>query len=61
MKFIVLMVLYFVPTVLAFIRDHKSKWGILALNFILGFTVIGWIIALIWALSDKGQKEYLRY
>lgn len=61
MKSIILISLYFVPTVLAFMRDHKSKWGILALNFILGFTLIGWIIALIWALADKGQKEYLHY
>lgn len=50
-----LIILYFVPAMIAFFRDHSSKLGILALNFFLGITIIGWLIALIWSLSNTGH------
>jgi uncharacterized membrane protein YqaE (UPF0057 family) len=45
----VLLVAYFFPTIVAFIRGHQDKFAILVLNIFLGWTVIGWIKALIWA------------
>jgi hypothetical protein len=42
---------YFLPTIIG--RNKKSSAGIFALNFFLGWTVIGWIIALVWALSSE--------
>ena len=47
--------IYFIPTIIAFIRGHASKWGIMLVNLILGFTGIGWLFALIWSVSNKGQ------
>ena len=44
-------VLYFLPTFLAASRHHSSVLGIFLLNFFLGWSVIGWVIALVWALS----------
>jgi hypothetical protein len=44
-------VLYFLPTLVAASRRHPSVLGIFLLNFFLGWSVIGWIIALVWALS----------
>lgn len=49
--------LYFLPTIIAFNRGHASKWGIFVVNFLFGATFIMWIIALIWALGNKGQKQ----
>lgn len=46
-----LLVPYFLPTIIAMLRGKSSVLGIFLLNFFLGFTVIGWIGALIWALS----------
>ena len=43
--------LHFIPSVIAFLRDHQSKWAILALNVLLGWSGIGWIAALIWSLT----------
>lgn len=43
--------LYFLPTIVAFIRGHHSRFGIFLLNFLLGWSGLGWIIALIWSLS----------
>lgn len=43
--------LYFLPTIVAASRHKRSENAIVALNLLLGWTVIGWIGALIWALS----------
>ena len=36
MEVLLLVVLHFIPTIIAFCRDHKSKLGILVMNFLLG-------------------------
>jgi len=43
--------LYFLPTVIAYKSKHKNAQAIAALNFLTGWTGLGWIIALIWSLS----------
>ena len=40
-----------IPTIVAFSRRHRSRWAILVLNVAFGVTLIGWVIALIWALN----------
>jgi hypothetical protein len=50
---------YFLPTILAVIRKHPSTGGIFALNFFLGWTVIGWIASLVWALSDNRTEVFV--
>ena len=51
-----LFVPYWVPTIVAFKRKHPSKGGVLALNFFLGWSFIGWVVSLVWALSDNAGK-----
>jgi len=43
-------VLYLLPSILALIRRKKSILGIILVNVLTGWTGIGWIISLIWAL-----------
>jgi energy-coupling factor transporter transmembrane protein EcfT len=50
---VILFVPYWIPTIIAFRRSHPSKGGILVLNFFSGWTVAGWVVSLIWALSDN--------
>jgi hypothetical protein len=40
-----------IPTIIAFARRHRSRWTILVINLAFGATVIGWVIALIWAMN----------
>ena len=47
--------LYFLPAFLA--RNKPNFTAILLLNFFLGWTFIGWIVALIWALSSEPQRQ----
>jgi hypothetical protein len=46
---------YWLPTLLAFHRRHRNRVAILIVNFLLGWTVIGWVAALIW--STTGNTE----
>jgi hypothetical protein len=45
---------YFLPTIIALMRERHDKFSIFLLNFFLGWSLIGWVIALIWACkSDR--------
>src|SRR5215470_7028216 len=46
--------LYFLPAFLA--RNKPNFTSILVLNILAGWTFIGWIIALVWALSSDSQR-----
>lgn len=51
---------YFLPAIVGW--NKKASGGILVLNLFLGWTVIGWIIALAWALaSDPAPTHVLVY
>jgi hypothetical protein len=47
--FSVLTLLYFLPTIVAANRGHGVT-GILLLNLLFGWTGIGWIVLMLWAL-----------
>lgn len=46
---ILIFIVYFLPTMAGF--KKKNRAAIFVLNLLLGWTVIGWIIALIWATT----------
>jgi hypothetical protein len=45
----VLILLYFLPTIIASNRGHEIT-GILLFNLFFGWTGIGWVVMLLWAL-----------
>ncbi len=47
---IVLMIIfYFLPTLVAYFRQHKNIPAIFVLNLLLGWTVLGWVSSLVWS------------
>lgn len=44
-------VAYCIPALTAWYRSHHNTAAITAVNLLLGWTVIGWIWAFIWALT----------
>jgi Na+/H+-dicarboxylate symporter len=48
---IIVFVMYLLPTFIASIRKHHQVNAIFVLNLFLGWTFVGWVIALVWAVS----------
>jgi hypothetical protein len=44
-------VMYFLPSIIAIVRSKRDIAGIVLLNFFLGWTMIGWVVALVWAVK----------
>ncbi len=42
-------VMYFLPSIIALARGKRDILAIFLLNLFLGWSVIGWVVALIWA------------
>lgn len=48
--------LYFLPCFIAGWRDHHQAGPILIVTLFLGWTGIGWVIALAWSLSAINDR-----
>ncbi|HEF0063491.1 MULTISPECIES: superinfection immunity protein [Citrobacter] len=53
----VLLVLYLIPSVIAYRRWHRNFKPIFALNIFLGWTFLGWLVCLVWSLSSNTQPK----
>ena len=58
--FFICLALYFGPTIIAGIRRHPSFLLIFCFNLLLGFTLIGWAVALVWALAHEEPEVTVR-
>lgn len=45
--------LYFSPGIVAATRGHPNRMPIFLVNLFLGWTVVGWVGALVWAYSSN--------
>lgn len=52
--------IYFIPTIIAYKKDHKNKIIIFIVNLLSGYSIIGWIISFVWALSNFEIKNCRR-
>ena len=55
MEFVLFLFIYFIPTLLALGSKKDNFFAIMLLNLLLGWTLIGWFVALIWA-ATKDKK-----
>jgi len=49
---LILLMLYLLPGCIAISKHRSNASAIMALNIILGWTVLGWVGALIWAMTE---------
>jgi hypothetical protein len=49
---VALFVVHFLPSIIAWRRQAKSLLWIVLLNLFFGWTLIGWVVALVWALNE---------
>lgn len=52
---IILLLIYFTPFVVAFYRQ-KEPLAIFLLNLFLGWTLVGWVFALVWAATGTSPR-----
>ena len=57
MEALVFILIYAIPSIIAFRRYHNSAVAILLTNLLLGWTGIGWVVALIWAFTGNTDKR----
>lgn len=48
---VILAVVYFAPTIIAVMGDHKKHGAMAVLNLLLGWTFIGWVAAMVWSVA----------
>lgn len=53
----IILVIYFIPSWVAFSRRHPNRWPILAINVVFGGTGLGWLGSLIWACGAVHKSE----
>ena len=54
---IISLISYFLPTVIAMLRGKSNTFAILLLNLFLGWTFIGWIVALVWSATSDNKPQ----
>ena len=50
-------VIYMLPTLIAFGREHPRRQELAVVNILLGWTLIGWIGVFLWASLVQTEDE----
>ncbi|MBO0917979.1 hypothetical protein EES39_06925 [Streptomyces sp. ADI92-24] len=53
---VVIVVAYFLPTIIAFARGVSNSGSVLVLNLFLGWTLVGWVVALAMAARSSQPR-----
>ncbi len=53
--------LYFLPTIVAVSRKHQNAAAIAMLNILLGWTFLGWVVAIVWAFTESRSRDHHHY
>src|SRR5436305_437114 len=56
--FVLGVLIYFIPAIVG--KHKRNATAILVLNIFLGWTVIGWVVALVWACSTEDAPAATR-
>lgn len=53
---VVIVLVYFVPTLVAFTRGVSNSGSVFVLNLFLGWTLVGWVVALAMAARSTEPR-----
>ena len=51
------LIIYFIPAMVAFKRTVASRWPIFFVNLFFGWTLLVWLITLIWACEGRTDNK----
>ena len=52
-----LLAFYFIPTIIGYVNDQPNAQSIAVVNIFLGWTIIGWVVALAWAFAAHEKVQ----
>ena len=55
--FVIGLLIYFLPSVIASSREHHNSVALFFANLLTGWTVIGWVVCLVWSLTNKSEEK----
>lgn len=58
---LIMLAMYFMPTIVAESRKHRSSTSVLVINLFLGWTLIGWVVALAIACNSNVEDRKRGY
>ena len=50
---------YFLPWIVANARQHYNSGAIFVVNLFFGWSLIGWVVALVWAVTKPAPSQQL--
>jgi uncharacterized membrane protein len=54
---LLVVLIYMLPTLIAFGREHPRRQDLAVVNILLGWTLIGWVAVFLWALLAETEDE----
>jgi hypothetical protein len=51
------LLIYMLPTLIAFSREHPWRAAIAVINIFLGWTLIGWFVVFLWAALAPVEEQ----
>ena len=48
----------FLPTIMSYVSRKKNRVVIALVNILLGWTLIGWVVAAIWACMEDKENDF---
>ncbi len=51
--------LYLLPSIVAFRKKNEKRRFIFLLNLLAGWTVLGWAVALVWAMEEERKPQIM--
>ena len=54
---IAILIIYMLPTLIAYSREHSRRAGVTVFNIFLGWTLIGWIAVFLWAALARVEDQ----
>lgn len=51
---------YLLPGIVAYVRGHRNRLAIAVLNILFGWSLVGWLICMIWACTGRKRHSDCR-
>jgi cytochrome c oxidase assembly factor CtaG len=53
----VVLIIYMLPTLIAYSREHPWRHELAIINIFLGWTLIGWVVVFLWAALGAVEDQ----